>query len=88
MSSKTYFIGVDVGTGSVRAALVNKEGKIENVSTHPIITWNTKPKFYEQSSEDIWEACCIVIKVSIYKCLLPNNICCLVCLFIILDYTT
>lgn len=74
MSSRKYFIGVDVGTGSVRAALVNKKGKIENVSTHPIVTWNPKPKFYEQSSEDIWEACRIVIKVSRYVPILSNNI--------------
>lgn len=65
MSSEAYFIGVDVGTGSVRAALVDKEGKILKVSTHPIITWNPKPNYYEQSSENIWTACCTVVKVCV-----------------------
>ena len=59
-----YFIGVDVGTGSVRAALVSKNGKVLKVETKPIKTWNPKPSFYQQSSEDIWESCCNVIRVS------------------------
>ncbi|XP_024219444.2 FGGY carbohydrate kinase domain-containing protein [Halyomorpha halys] len=57
-----YFIGVDVGTGSVRAALVNINGKILAVKVKPIKTWNPKPDFYQQSSEDIWQSCCEVIK--------------------------
>lgn len=59
-----YFIGVDVGTGSVRAALVNISGKILSVKIKSIKTWNPKPDFYQQSSEDIWESCCEVIRVS------------------------
>lgn len=58
-----YLVGVDVGTGSVRAALVNKYGKILKVCTHEIKTWHPKPNFYQQSSEDIWTACCFVIRV-------------------------
>lgn len=57
-----YFIGVDVGTGSVRAALVNINGKILSVKIKQIKTWNPKPDFYQQSSEDIWESCCEVIR--------------------------
>lgn len=57
-----FFIGVDVGTGSVRAALVNNLGKILRTSTKEIETWNPQPDFYEQSSENIWEACCFTIK--------------------------
>lgn len=63
MANNIYFIGVDVGTGSVRAALVNNSGKILKVSTCPIKIWNPKPDFYEQSSDDIWSSCCKVIKV-------------------------
>lgn len=57
-----YFIGVDVGTGSVRAALVNQTGKILRVETKSISTWNPKPDFYQQSSDDIWNSCCTVVK--------------------------
>lgn len=58
-----YFIGVDVGTGSVRAALVNKNGKIIKISTSPIKIWNPKPDYYEQSSDDIWTNVCKIVKV-------------------------
>ncbi|KAF5279188.1 hypothetical protein FQR65_LT03435 [Abscondita terminalis] len=57
-----YFIGVDVGTGSVRAALVSGEGKILKVSFRNIQTWNPQRDFYEQSSDDVWNSCIICMK--------------------------
>lgn len=62
-----YFLGVDVGTGSVRAALVTPSGSIIATSTHEIKTWNPLPDFYEQSSEDIWSSCCKCVKDVINK---------------------
>lgn len=59
----TYFVGVDVGTGSVRAALVDGAGRILKKSTSPIKTWNPETDFYQQSSEDIWRCCCKVVRV-------------------------
>jgi len=64
---KTYdalFIGVDVGTGSARAALVTDTGVILKTATEPIQTWNPVKDHFEQSSENIWNACIIVIKVN------------------------
>jgi len=58
-----YFIGVDVGTGSVRAGLFSENGKLINVCTKPIRIWNPLPNFYEQSSTDIWNSCCHVVRV-------------------------
>lgn len=58
-----YFVGVDVGTGSVRAALVDGTGRILKKSTNPIRTWNPETDFYQQSSEDIWKCCCKVVRV-------------------------
>lgn len=52
-----YFIGVDVGTGSVRAGLFDHKGRIRGVGHHPIQTWRPQPDFVEQSSGDIWQAC-------------------------------
>ena len=66
--AEVYFIGVDVGTGSVRAALVSDKGEIKKMSTHDIKIWNPSPGFYEQSSEDIWKSCCYVVKVIIKQC--------------------
>lgn len=62
---KIYFIGVDVGTGSARAALVNAHGHVLQIHTKTIKTWNPQPDHYEQSSEDIWEAVCECVRVRI-----------------------
>lgn len=63
MSKSVYFIGVDVGTGSARAALISAEGKIIKVAVQPINTWTPKHDFYEQSSDNIWNSCVSCIKV-------------------------
>lgn len=47
-------IGVDVGTGSVRAGVFTLDGKMLGTASFPIREWRPKPDFYEQSSEDIW----------------------------------
>nr|CAD7461592.1 unnamed protein product [Timema tahoe] len=59
---ENYFVGVDVGTGSVRAALVDKCGKILRVSSKDTKTWSPKPDYFEQSSSDIWSSCCYVVR--------------------------
>ncbi|XP_073972181.1 FGGY carbohydrate kinase domain-containing protein [Rhodnius prolixus] len=56
------FIGIDVGTGSVRGCLVNKNGHILKTCVKEIKTYNPQPDFYQQSSEEIWDACCFVVK--------------------------
>jgi len=62
-NNNMYFVGVDVGTGSVRAALVDGKGRILKKSTNAIQTWNPEENFYQQSSEDIWCSCCKVVRV-------------------------
>lgn len=59
----TYFVGVDVGTGSVRAALVSEYGNIISTSNKTTKTWSVQPDFFEQSSEDIWNAVVKCVKV-------------------------
>lgn len=58
-----FFVGVDVGTGSVRAALVTSNGKIKKMATCPLEIFHPAPNFYEQSSDNIWSAVCHVVKV-------------------------
>jgi ribulose kinase len=60
----TYFVGVDVGTGSARASLVNLQGRVLEVHVKKIQTWNPLPDHYEQSSDDIWKAVCECVRVS------------------------
>ena len=50
----SYVIGVDVGTGSVRAALFDENGKRYAVADRPIRMNKPRPLHVEQSSDDIW----------------------------------
>ena len=52
----TYYIGVDVGTGSARAGVFTADGRMLGQASHPIQTWKPQPDFVEQSSDDIWQA--------------------------------
>lgn len=63
MSGK-YFVGVDVGTGSVRAALVTQAGKVLKVHVRETKTWNPLPDHYEQSSDNIWNGVCECVQVN------------------------
>lgn len=59
---RCYYVGVDVGTGSVRAALVDQSGILLAFAEQPIQQWEPQFNHHEQSSEDIWAACCVVTK--------------------------
>lgn len=65
MSSEKYLIGIDVGTGSARAALVTAGGKVLRSHVKEIKTWNPQPDHYEQSSDNIWNAVCDCVKVTV-----------------------
>ncbi|PPQ94200.1 hypothetical protein CVT25_006854 [Psilocybe cyanescens] len=67
MSSQTndsYYIGIDVGTGSVRASLVNKSGHVRSISTQNTKTWRDPhdSNIFEQSTANIWDCVALVIK--------------------------
>lgn len=51
------YLGVDVGTGSVRAALFDGAGRRLGLGTHDIRISRPREGFVEQSSDDIWSAC-------------------------------
>lgn len=53
-----YFLGVDVGTNSVRVGLFDSNGNLINIKTESIQVFNFKADFYEQSSEEIWNNVC------------------------------
>ncbi|XP_065359162.1 FGGY carbohydrate kinase domain-containing protein [Calliphora vicina] len=59
---KIYFIGVDVGTSSARAALVTSDGKVLKQAVQNIRIWNPEHEHFEQSSDDIWNAVCNCVK--------------------------
>lgn len=61
--AEAYYVGVDVGTASVRAALVTRSGLLRSTAQEPISVWEPQSDHYVQSSTEIWEKCCIVVKV-------------------------
>jgi FGGY-family pentulose kinase len=50
------YLGVDVGTGSVRAGLFDAAGSRHGLGVAEIRTWREGADFVEQSSDDIWRA--------------------------------
>ena len=57
MQSVGCYLGIDVGTSSVRAAVFDGAGRKLGAGVHPIRIGRPEEDFVEQSSDDIWEAC-------------------------------
>lgn len=52
----SYYLGVDVGTGSARAGIFDSSGNRCGMGVEPIQSWRPEEDFVEQSSDDIWDA--------------------------------
>ncbi|KAK0490523.1 FGGY family of carbohydrate kinase [Armillaria novae-zelandiae] len=72
MSSASYYIGVDVGTGSARASLVKDDGTTIASFTKETITYRNPEnhRIFEQSTNNIWSA----ISTCIRTCLKESGI--------------
>lgn len=59
-AEEPLYIGIDVGTGSVRAALVAHSGRIVASATKDTKTFRdpSDHRIFEQSTTDIWDAAC------------------------------
>jgi D-ribulokinase len=53
-----YFLGVDVGTYSIRVGLFKETGELIDSKVETIHVYNFETDFYEQSSDEIWHAIC------------------------------
>ncbi|XP_078443617.1 FGGY family of carbohydrate kinase isoform X2 [Wolffia australiana] len=62
-STRSVFLGVDVGTGSARAGLFDETGKLLGTASSPIQIWK-EGNCIEQSSTDIWHAVCAAVKTA------------------------
>jgi FGGY-family pentulose kinase len=56
--SPHYYLGIDVGTGSARAGIFDGAGRLAASAAQTIKMWKPAPDHVEQSSDDIWRACC------------------------------
>jgi FGGY-family pentulose kinase len=63
--SDRAYLGIDVGTGSARAALFSSTGARLGMGAQAIATWRPEPDFVEQSSEDIWRACGEAVRLAL-----------------------
>lgn len=59
-----YYIGIDVGTGSVRAGLAQDDGTLLASSTEATITYRDPHdhRIFEQSTNNIWDGMCKTIR--------------------------
>ncbi|KAI3404626.2 hypothetical protein KGF56_002571 [Candida oxycetoniae] len=57
-----FYIGVDVGTGSARACLIDTNGFILGLAEKPISRHELKLNYITQNSTEIWDAICFCVK--------------------------
>jgi len=57
-----HYIGIDVGTGSARACIMNDQGDIVGLASENIGLWQPQTGYYEQSTTDIWRCICSSVR--------------------------
>lgn len=57
-----FYVGVDVGTGSARAAVFDAAGRRLGLGVHPILVARPREDFVEHDSEDVWAACARAVR--------------------------
>ena len=63
-SEPSFYLGIDVGTGSARAALARPDGTILASASQDTRTWRdpTDHRIFEQSTTDIWNSICLAVR--------------------------
>ncbi len=56
------YLGIDVGTASARAGIFDRSGRMFGSAGRAIQIRRPQAEFVEQSSEDIWQACCAAVR--------------------------
>ncbi|KAI1139295.1 FGGY-family pentulose kinase [Hypoxylon sp. FL0543] len=64
---KQHYIGVDVGTGSARALIIDEDGKSVASAFKDIDQWQPQPGIYEQSVSQIWGSVCHAVKEALLR---------------------
>ncbi|KAI0518425.1 Nup93/Nic96-domain-containing protein [Xylaria bambusicola] len=67
MASQDHYIGIDVGTGSARACLIDSSGDIRALASEAIKLWQPQTGYYEQSTTDIWHCICHCVQRVVHQ---------------------
>ena len=59
---RDHLVAVDIGTGSARAGVFDRSGRLLAKAKQPILMFRPKENHAEHDSEDIWAAACRVVK--------------------------
>ena len=59
------YLGIDVGTASVRAGLFDASGTMHGLGVEPITLFRPREDFVEQSSDDIWRAAGVAVRAAL-----------------------
>ncbi|KAJ7762793.1 FGGY family of carbohydrate kinase [Mycena maculata] len=75
MSGESYYLGIDVGTGSARASLVSARGEVIASSTVETITYRDPEdhRIFEQSTNNIWAGISSAIKTCLSESQIPSS---------------
>ncbi|MBB4429903.1 D-ribulokinase [Bradyrhizobium sp. CIR48] len=74
-SDDRHFLGIDVGTGSARAGVFNRSGRLMASDSAPIALWRESGDVVEHSSEDIWRAVCRSVRGAVAQAgIAPDSI--------------
>ncbi len=69
----SYFLGVDVGSASVRAGVYNASGRRMAFATAPVSQFRPGGERVEQSSAEIWQQVCKTVKKAIKLAEIPTT---------------
>jgi len=64
-TSEPVYAGIDVGTGSARAAIFDARGQRLGMGTATLSIFRPEEDYVEQSSEDIWQACIAALRAAL-----------------------
>ncbi|KAI0485685.1 Nup93/Nic96-domain-containing protein [Xylaria cf. heliscus] len=67
MTPQDHYIGIDVGTGSARACLIDSSGDIKALASEAIKLWQPQTGYYEQSTTDIWHCICHCVQRVVHQ---------------------
>ncbi len=67
----SYFVGIDVGTGSARAGVFDESGEMLGSAKADISLWRETGDIAEQSSNEIWRSVCSCVRSAVAAANIP-----------------